>query len=43
MEKVNVMIRFNAETHELIMLWGGIFVFGISISAIILLIIEVTG
>ena len=37
------MTRFNTDTHELIMLWGGIFVFGISISATILLIMEVTG
>ena len=37
------MTRFNGETHELIMLWGGIAVFGLSLSTIVLLIIEVTG
>lgn len=37
------MTPFNADAHELIMLWGGIFVFGISISTTVLLIMEVTG
>ena len=37
------MARFNGETHELIMLWGGMAAFGVSVSAIVLLIIEVVG
>lgn len=34
------MSQFN---HELIMLWVGILVFGLSLSAIVMLIMEVTG
>ena len=36
------MTRFNCETHELIMVWLGIFVFGLTVSAIVLLTIEAT-
>jgi hypothetical protein len=42
-DEMNTMKLFNGEAHELIMLWIGIFVFGLSLSAIIFLIMEVTG
>ena len=37
---VNTISQFN---HELIMVWVAIFIFGLSLSAIVLLIMEVTG
>ena len=40
---MNLMTRFNIVTHELIMVWAGIAAFGLSVSAMVILIMEVTG